>query len=180
LMAAAAETHRDAPVVVAPSRRDLAGGQRFHGLAFVERGAVDQDQLALARRRRLVMLECHGSCFPPLYSPVVTSVRSPSSRVTMAFFTSDSMPRLPRKLRTLPLRMSVLTCLTLTSNSFSTASLICGLVACGATRKTTWLRSEAIVAFSVMTGDTMMSSWRGSLGGVSVASPADQARPGGR
>jgi hypothetical protein len=58
---------------------------------------------------------------------------------------------------TLPLRTCVLTLLTLTSNSFSTASLICGLVALPATLKITWLRSEASVAFSVMTGETITS-----------------------
>jgi hypothetical protein len=33
----------------------------------------------------------------------------------------------------------------------------CGLVALEATLKMTWFASEAIVAFSVITGDTMMS-----------------------
>src|SRR5258708_28921238 len=49
LVAAAAEPHRDAPVVVAPSRRDLATPHRFHGLALLQRAPIDQDQLALAR-----------------------------------------------------------------------------------------------------------------------------------
>jgi hypothetical protein len=35
--------------------------------------------------------------------------------------------------------------------------LICGLVACGATLKTTFECSDACVAFSVMTGDKMTS-----------------------
>jgi hypothetical protein len=55
------------------------------------------------------------------------------------------------------LRTSVLTLFTLTSNSFSTASLICGLVALRATRNSTWLRSDRLVAFSVMIGDRMSS-----------------------
>jgi len=46
---------------------------------------------------------------------------------------------------------------TLTSNSFSTASLICGLVAVRATLNTNLLCSEAMVAFSVITGDSRMS-----------------------
>ena len=75
----------------------------------------------------------------------------------MAFLTSDCTPSVPRKAFTLPLRIRVLTLFTLTSKSFSTASLICGLVAWRATLKMTWLRSDATVAFSVMTGDRMMS-----------------------
>jgi hypothetical protein len=47
----------------------------------------------------------------------------------MARFESDCSPRRPLKIFHLPRRRSVLTLLTLTSNSFSTASLICGLVA---------------------------------------------------
>jgi hypothetical protein len=84
-------------------------------------------------------------------------MRWPSSRVTIARFTSDCEPKVPRKTLVLPLRTSVFTLLTLTSNSFSTASLICGLVALLATLNTTLLCSDAIVAFSVTTGETMMS-----------------------
>jgi hypothetical protein len=51
----------------------------------------------------------------------------------------------------------VLTLLTLTSKSFSTASLIWGLVACLATLNITWPCSEASVAFSVMTGAMITS-----------------------
>ena len=74
-------------------------------------------------------------------------MRWPSSRVTIAFLTSDSWPLMPRKARVLPLRTSVLTLFTFTSNSFSTASLISGLVAFFATLKMTWLCSDAVVAF---------------------------------
>jgi hypothetical protein len=42
--------------------------------------------------------------------------------------------------------------------------LICGLVAVPATLKITWLYSDAIVAFSVMTGDRITSYRRGSVG----------------
>src|SRR4051794_39556657 len=52
------------------------------------------------------------------YSPVVTSMRWPSSRVTIARFTSDWEPNWPRKTLVLPLRTSVFTLFTLTSNSF--------------------------------------------------------------
>ena len=85
-------------------------------------------------------------------------MRWPSSRVTTARLESDCDPRCPRKTFVLPLRTSVFTLLTLTSNSFSTASLICGLVALPATLNTTLLCSEAVVAFSVMTGATI-TSW---------------------
>src|SRR6188768_2120768 len=59
------------------------------------------------------------------YKPVVTSMRWPSSRVTTARLVFCNSPGRPLKMRTLPLRIRVLTLLTLTSNSFSTASLIC-------------------------------------------------------
>ncbi|EKD61942.1 MAG: hypothetical protein ACD_54C00012G0001 [uncultured bacterium] len=52
----------------------------------------------------------------------------------------------------LPLVMVVLTAFTLTPKMFSTASLIWGLVASIATWNTTALFSEAMVAFSVITG----------------------------
>jgi hypothetical protein len=77
--------------------------------------------------------------------------------VTIARFTSDCCPILLRNTFILPGRVSVLTLLTLTSNSFSTASLICGFVACFATLKVTLLCSDAMVAFSVITGAMMTS-----------------------
>ena len=52
LVAAAAEAHRDAAVIVAAAARMLAFGQRLDRLALVERRAIDQHQLALARRGR--------------------------------------------------------------------------------------------------------------------------------
>jgi hypothetical protein len=72
-VAAAAEAHGDAPVVVAPARGNLAGGERLDRSALVERRTVDQHQLALARSGRFVVLECHGSV-PRPQSPVVTSM----------------------------------------------------------------------------------------------------------
>jgi hypothetical protein len=51
----------------------------------------------------------------------------------------------------------VLTPVTLTPNSASTAALIYGFVALWATLKTTWFRSEAMVDFSVMAGLTITS-----------------------
>ena len=49
------------------------------------------------------------------------------------------------------------TAFTLTLKRLSTAALICGLVAFGATLKMTWFASETSVDFSVMTGDLMTS-----------------------
>src|ERR1044071_7553653 len=63
----------------------------------------------------------------------------------------------PRKRLVLPCTRIVLTALTLTSNSPSTAALTSRLVASSETRNTTWLCSEAAVAFSVITGARMMS-----------------------
>src|SRR5262249_60611696 len=80
--------------IVASASRLLALGQRLYGFAAVEAGAVDQYQLALARRDRVVGLECH--CLPP-YRPVVTSILWPSSRVTIARLTSDCSPIVPLK-----------------------------------------------------------------------------------
>src|SRR4051812_6173771 len=154
LMPAAAEAHGDAAVVVAPAARMLALGQLLDGLAAIEARAVDQNQVTLARRNRVVGLECHAAA---PYKPVVTSMVWPSSRVTTARLTSDCSPTVPLKALTLPLRMWVFTLLTFTSNSFSTASLICGLVACFATLNITWLCSEPSVAFSVMTGEMITS-----------------------
>src|SRR5580692_9702141 len=59
LVAAAPITRRDVAIVVAAAGRILAFGQRLHRLAGIERGAVDQHQLALARRDRIILLQCH-------------------------------------------------------------------------------------------------------------------------
>src|SRR3954447_16092148 len=56
----------------------------------------------------------------------------------------------------------VLTPTTVTPNSASTAALISGLVARGATRNTTELDSASMVVFSVMCGASTMSKWRAS------------------
>src|SRR3546814_7653693 len=60
--------------------------------------------------------------------------------------------------------MSVLTPLTVTPNSASTAALISGLEASRATLNTTALFSERSVAFSVICGATTTSSCRLSMG----------------
>ena len=64
---------------------------------------------------------------------------------------------MPRKRLVLPFTFRVLTLVTLTLNSASTAAAISSLVASPATRKTTLFCSESRVAFSVITGDRMVS-----------------------
>ncbi len=64
LVTAAAETHGDAASVVAAALLGLADGQRLDRLAPVETAAIDDGELAQARRRRLECLESHGRCVP--------------------------------------------------------------------------------------------------------------------
>src|SRR5262249_969705 len=59
LVTAAAEAHRDAAVVVASAGRVLSFGQLFDRRAAMQCGAVDNDELPLARRSRVIGLECH-------------------------------------------------------------------------------------------------------------------------
>src|SRR5206468_89812 len=103
LVPAATEAHRHAPEIVAPAGADLALGQRLHGLALVELAAVDDHELTQARRDRFECLQSHRFRPLPRHSPVVTSIDWPSARVTIAFFTSERCPRLPRNIFTLPL-----------------------------------------------------------------------------
>src|SRR5438128_625923 len=58
---------------------------------------------------------------------------------------SDCTPGRPRNALNLPLRVSVLTAFTFTSNSFYTASFICGLVAFSANLKITSFCPAAIL-----------------------------------
>ena len=129
LVTAAAEADGDATQIVAAAGGALALGQRLDRLALVELAAVDDHQLAQAGGDRFECLQSHRITSSTAQRPVVTSMVWPSSRVTTAFFTSDRWPRMPRNIFTLPLVTSVLTLFTLTSNSFSTAALICGFVA---------------------------------------------------
>src|SRR5262249_30412091 len=71
LVTAAAKPRGDAAFVVAPAARNLALGQRLHRRAVMEAGTIDQHELTLARRDRVVGLKRHR--FPP-YRPVVTSI----------------------------------------------------------------------------------------------------------
>src|SRR5690606_31975384 len=59
---------------------------------------------------------------------------------------------MPLKRLFLPFWISVLTPFTLTPNSVSTATLICGLVASRGTRNVTWPYCEPRVDFSVISG----------------------------
>src|SRR5690606_10804391 len=79
LVAAAAEARRHAAEIVAAALRRKAFREALHRLALVEAGAVDNDQLALARRDRLVALECH-LLLPQ--RPVAMSIEWPSASVT--------------------------------------------------------------------------------------------------
>src|SRR5690606_38550062 len=53
------ETGGNAAVVVAAALARQADGQALDGLALVEAGAVNDDQLALTGGNRLIMLKCH-------------------------------------------------------------------------------------------------------------------------
>ncbi len=59
LVTAALEAGGDAAEVVAAALRGQTLGQRLDRLALVEAGAVDDDQLTLARGRRIVAFQCH-------------------------------------------------------------------------------------------------------------------------
>ncbi|ENN86866.1 hypothetical protein RHSP_15546 [Rhizobium freirei PRF 81] len=154
LVTATLETHGDAAGVVAAALGGQAFRQRLDRLALVERGAIDDDQLTLARGRRIECFQCH---FLIPQRPVETSIDWPSASVTIAFFTSFCLPTRPLNRLVLPRRSRVLTAVTLTPNSASTAALISGFVAVLATLKTTWLLSESRVDFSVIAGETITS-----------------------
>src|SRR6185503_16290378 len=59
LVTAADEAGSDAAVIVPAARLGQAFGQALDGLALVEARAVDDDQLAGARRYRVEFLKCH-------------------------------------------------------------------------------------------------------------------------
>src|SRR5271168_141801 len=60
LVSAAAEANGNAAGVVSAALLGLADGQRLQRLALIELAAIDDGQLANARRRRIVCLESHG------------------------------------------------------------------------------------------------------------------------
>src|SRR6185437_7530723 len=73
LVTAADEAGRDAAVIVAAAGLGQALGQALDGLALVEARTVDDDQLAGARRYRVIMLQCH-------FLILATLFRGPSRR----------------------------------------------------------------------------------------------------
>ncbi len=72
-MTATDEAGGDAAKVVTPTALRQTFRQGLDRLAFVEAGAVDDDELALARRDRIEMFQCHCSCSLP-QTPVDTSM----------------------------------------------------------------------------------------------------------
>src|SRR4029077_20257254 len=119
LVTGADEAGSDAAEVVTTAPLGQTNGQGLDRLALVEGRAVDDDQLTLARGRRIECFQCH---FLITQRPVETSIVWPSASVTTAFFTSFCLPTKPRNRLVLPLRSRVLTALTLTPNSPSTAA----------------------------------------------------------
>ena len=85
------------------------------------------------------------------------SIDWPSASVTMAFLTSERRPGRPRKRLVLPFTLIVLTFVTLTLNSASTAAAISSLLASPATLKTTLFCSDSRVYFSVISGARIVS-----------------------
>ena len=86
LVATGHAARSDVALVVTATGLALAFDERLDRLALVEARLVDEDQAATARARWFVVLECHYSLAPQI--PLVTSMESPSFRVTMAFFMS--------------------------------------------------------------------------------------------
>jgi len=84
----------------------------------------------------------------------------PSAKVTIDFLKSERCPTWPLNRLVLPITRSVLTAVTLTLNTPSTAALISGLVASSGTRNVTWLCCEPSVDFSVTTGERIRSYMR--------------------
>src|SRR3546814_325683 len=74
----------DVALVVAAAGLALAFGKRLDRATLVQAGAIDQDQAASRRARRIVMLERHDQL-----TPCVTSIDCPSLSVTIAFFMSE-------------------------------------------------------------------------------------------
>ncbi|MPL95839.1 hypothetical protein SDC9_42012 [bioreactor metagenome] len=87
LGAATLVPHRDAPGIVPATGLDQALSEGFDRTAFPKLRTVDQNQPTLARRRRLIRLECHAFCLPlacgglPRLSVCKGPRRSPSSIV---------------------------------------------------------------------------------------------------
>src|SRR4029079_17296857 len=105
---------------------------------------VGHARATTARRRRLVLADTHEFRFSALSSGVVDrrqatgppkiSMRSPGLRLTTARFVSLRLPNPVLVRLRLPWRLIVLTAVTVTSKTCSTAILICVLLASGRTR----------------------------------------------
>src|SRR4051812_8371355 len=102
---------------------------------------VGDRRAAAARCGRLVLTDAHEFSVLDLFrlpgqetGPPKMSMRCPAARLTMARLVSARLPIPKRVRRVLPLRLIVLTLVTLTSKTFSTAILISVLFASGRTR----------------------------------------------
>src|SRR5690606_13269117 len=74
---AALVAHGDPSGVVAAAMALQTLGEGFDRPAFPQLRTVDQNQPALARRRRLIRLECHDYCLPFASGPIGPGYRAP-------------------------------------------------------------------------------------------------------
>src|SRR5690606_39001052 len=110
------------------------------GQRLLRGGPGDLDEVGhrgttTARRGRLVLADSHQ--LPPKMS-----MRSPSATLTMARLVLARLPTPKRVRRVLPWRFRVLTAVTFTLNTCSTAILISVLLASGRTRNVYLLASR--------------------------------------
>src|ERR1700733_4613518 len=141
------------PWLLRPPECDLPTVKALTGLPF---HSSERSISTVPRRLAVTGLNCLSAMFPsspaPYVSPAVKSISCPWASWTNAFLTSERLPGRPLNRLVLPFCTSVFTATTLTPNSPSTASLICGFVAFSATRNITWLCCDTAVDFSVTIG----------------------------